>query len=71
MSLDVLNEVVKRLDASVGGEIYDPTWGDIEEAIRRLDGVSYTVVILAIGDPVPHVAVGDGGGNKYYCVRNI
>ena|ERR1700747_292859 len=40
MSLGTQSNVVKRLDASATGEIDDPTWRDIEEAIRRLDDVS-------------------------------
>ena len=65
MSLGTQNKVVKRLDASVAGEIHDPTWRDIEETIRRLDGVSCTLVTLGIGDPVPHMAIGGGRGQKY------
>jgi hypothetical protein len=43
----------------------DPAWQDIETAIRRLDGRKCTMLILEIGDPVPHMGIGGGEDGKY------
>ena len=60
---------VTRMD---GPEDRDPTerespaWIDIETAIRRLDGVACTLLVLGIGaPPVPHMAIGGGEGGQY------
>jgi immunity protein Imm1 of predicted polymorphic toxin system len=46
-------------------EIIEPSWEDIEAALRKLDGESCSLVVLGIGDPpVPHMAIG-GGNGKY------
>jgi len=45
-------------------EVPNPSWPEIEAAIRGLDGDRCTLVILGIGDSVPHMGVG-GGGGKY------
>ena len=60
--------VVKRLDGpddSDAREVTNPNWEQIETAIRRLDGKTCTLVILGVGDPVPHMAIGGGGDGKY------
>lgn len=51
-------------------EKWNPTWADIETAIRRLDGHTCTLVGLSIGEaPLPHMSIGGGEGGKYivYC----
>jgi Immunity protein Imm1 len=58
--------VVNRLDGDWEprhGE--NPTWEQIETAIRQLDGERRTLVILGVGDPVPHMAIGGGEDGKY------
>ena len=60
--------VVNRLDGpddSDATEVKNPSWEQIETAIRRLDGKTCTLVILGVGDPVPHMAIGGGGDGKY------
>ncbi len=60
--------VVKRLDGpddSDPSELRDPKWADIEGAIERLDGETCTLLILGIGDPVPHMAIGGGKDGRY------
>jgi len=47
------------------GEVKNPTWQQIEAAIRRLDGERCTLLILSVGDPVPHMAIGGGENGKY------
>ena len=42
-----------------------PDWDEIERAIRRLDGNTCSLLILGIGDPVPHMAIGGGEAGKY------
>lgn len=59
---------VKRLSGPEdedSSEQIDPSWDDIEAAIRRLDGEACTLLILGIGDPVPHMGVGGGEGGNY------
>lgn len=47
-------------------ELQNPTWLDIEAAIRRLDGDTCSLVTLGIGpSPVPHMAIGGGEAGKY------
>ncbi len=61
--------VVTRLDGPDDSDLTEyrnPSWCDIETAIRRLDGNTCTLVILGIGDPpVPHMAIGGGAEGKY------
>ena len=61
--------VVTRLDGpedAAAEEMENPTWQDIETAIRRLDGDSCTILVLGIGEPpVPHMAIGGGENGKY------
>lgn len=52
-------------DDSDATEKKNPTWNDIESAIRRLNGEDCTLLILGIGDPVPHMGIGGGGGGNY------
>jgi Immunity protein Imm1 len=59
---------VKRLDGpddSDSSERLNPSWSDIETAIRSLDGETRTLVVLGIGNPVPHMAIGGGTGGQY------
>lgn len=49
----------------VAEELRNPTWQDIESAIRRLNGDTCSLLILGIGDPVPHMAIGGGQDGKY------
>lgn len=43
-----------------------PAWTEIENAIRRLDGDSCSLLILEIGPPpVPHMAIGGGDQGRY------
>ncbi len=52
-------------DNSDGAELLNPTWADIETAIRRLDADQCSLVILGIGEPpAPHLAI-CGGNGKY------
>jgi hypothetical protein len=47
-------------------EFANPTWRDIEAAIRRLDGDSCSLLILGIGEPpAPHMAIGGGDSGRY------
>jgi hypothetical protein len=61
--------VVTRLDGpddANPAEQQNPTWPDIERAIRRLDGDGCSMVSLGIGPPpVPHMAIGGGENGKY------
>jgi hypothetical protein len=44
----------------------DPSWSDIEKAIRRLDGDEHTLVVLGFGGAQgPHMAVGGGESDRY------
>lgn len=59
---------VKRLDGpddSDSSERLNPSWNDIETAIRGLDGQSRTLVVLGIGNPVPHMGIGGGTDGQY------
>ena len=59
---------VNRLDGPEdrnATELDNPSWDEIEKAIRRLDGERCSLVILGIGDPVPHMGIGGGGEGKY------
>ena len=61
--------LVTRLSGPVDSdpvEKNNPTWCDIEAAIRRLDGDTCSLVILGIEPPpVPHMAIGGGAEGKY------
>lgn len=60
--------VVVRLDGpedSDSRQMENPTWEQIETAIRRLDGERCTLLILGVGDPVPHMGIGGGEDGKY------
>ena len=61
--------IVTRMDGPEDlheAEKQNPTWADIEAAIRRLDGETCTLVCLGIGEPpVPHMAIGGGTAAKY------
>lgn len=61
--------VVTRIDGPDDmdpAECENPSWDDIENAIRRLDGETCTLLILGIGDvEVPHMAIGGGEGGQY------
>jgi len=47
-------------------ELENPAWADIEDAIRRLDGKTCSLLILGIGEPpVPHMAIGGGERGQY------
>jgi hypothetical protein len=59
---------VKRLggpDDADSSERFNPSWNDIEKAIRGLDGETRTLVVLGIGNPVPHMGIGGGTGGQY------
>lgn len=43
----------------------DPSWNDIEAAIQRLDGEQFTLVILEIDCPTPHMAIGGGNDGRF------
>lgn len=44
----------------------NPTWSDIEAAVRRLDGQNCSLLILGIGEPpTPHMAIGGGNDGRY------
>ena len=64
MTQDIENKTIRRLDV-LNGELCDPKWSDIEAAIRQLDGLTHTIVILGIGDPIPHMAIGGGKRDHY------
>ncbi len=46
-------------------QLENPSWRDIEVAIRRLDGETCTMLLLGIGDPVPHMGIGGGEAGRY------
>ena len=46
-------------------ELPNPTWIDIEAAIRQLNGEDRTLVLFGSGTPVPHMAIGGGDNGKY------
>lgn len=46
-------------------ELSNPSWIDIEAAIRQLNGVDRTLVLIASGVPVPHMAIGGGDKGRY------
>ena len=39
-------------------ELSNPSWIDIEMAIRQLNGIERTLVLFGSGTPVPHMAIG-------------
>ena len=60
--------VVNRMDGPADSDrrqVKNPTWEQIEIAIRRLDGDRCTLLILGIGDPVPHMGIGGGEDGRY------
>ena len=60
---------VNRMDGPVDAETIrrrNPTWEQIEEALLELNGKDKTLLIIAAGDPVPHMGIG-GGDGKYIC----
>jgi len=60
--------LVNRMDGpedKCPASIERPAWNDIEKAIRRLDGNTCSLLVLGIGDPVPHMAIGGGDAGKY------
>lgn len=61
--------VVTRMDGPEDRdptELEQPAWRDIEEAIRRLDGSTCSLVILGIGEPpTPHMGIGGGENGQY------
>ena len=52
------------MDLSRNKEVSNPSWSQIEVAIRGLDGAYNSLIVIAIGDPVPHMAIG-GGPSRY------
>ena len=46
-------------------ELSNPSWIDIEMAIRQLNGIDRTLVLFGSGTPVPHMAIGGGRDGKY------
>jgi hypothetical protein len=46
-------------------ELSNPSWIDIETAIRQLNGDDQTLVLFGSGTPVPHMAIGGGRDGKY------
>jgi hypothetical protein len=46
-------------------ELSNPSWIDIETAIRQLNGNDRTLVLFGSGTPVPHMAIGGGSNGKY------
>jgi len=60
---DERNKVV-RMNLSGNQEVSNPSWSQIEVAIRSLDGARNSLIVIAIGDPVPHMAIG-GGLHRY------
>jgi hypothetical protein len=61
--------IVTRMDGPEDqdpAEVQHPAWRDIEAAIRRLNGDSYSLLILGIGPPpVPYMAIGGGDQGRY------
>lgn len=58
---------VTRLVGPEGADdICNPTWSEIEMAIRSLDGVTKTLVTLSPGDIDAHMGIG-GGGTLLVC----
>lgn len=55
---------VVRMDLSPQQDVPNPSWLQIDAAIRGLDGARNSLLSLAIGDPVPHMAIG-GGPDRY------
>jgi len=55
---------VVRLELSSHQGVSNPSWSQIEAAIRGLDGARNWLISLVIGDPVPHMAIG-GGPDRY------
>jgi hypothetical protein len=55
---------VARLDLSTHESVSHPAWSQIESAIRGLDGARNSLITLAIGETVPHMAIG-GGPDRY------
>ena len=52
-----------RLDGPEGSEtIMNPTWEQIEAAIRALDGIQKTLVTIAAEDCEAHMGIGGGSG---------
>lgn len=49
-------------------EQYNPSWPDIESAIRRLDGVHRSIVIIGKDDPeIDFMGIGGGANGLYRC----
>jgi hypothetical protein len=49
-------------------EVYDPTWDQIESAIRRLDGNHRSIVIIGQLDPeTDFMGIGGGKDGVYRC----
>jgi hypothetical protein len=46
-------------------ELTNPSWPDIENAIRQLNGNDRSLVSFRSGIPVPHMAIGGGSNGKY------
>ena len=61
------NLVVTRMDGPDASDASteNPSWAEIESAIRSLDGKRRTLIILGVGDPTPHMGIGGGGDGKY------
>ena len=61
------NLIVTRMDGPDASDASteNPSWSEIESAIRSLDGKRRTLLILGVGDPTPHMGIGGGGDGKY------
>lgn len=61
--------IVQRLagpEDNSGTERLNPSWEEIEQAIRQLDGDRRTLFTLGLSDPpVPHMSIGGGGCGLY------
>jgi len=64
MTLMSGKEKVVRMDLSPHQDVPNPSWSQIDAAIRSLDGARNSLISLTIGDPVPHMAIG-GGPDRY------
>jgi len=49
-------------------EHYNPSWPEIESAVRQLDGVHRSIVIIGKDDPeIDFMGIGGGAGGVYRC----
>jgi hypothetical protein len=53
---------VQRLTGPAESQILEPTWAQVDEAIRALNGQDKSMVMLDAGLEVPHMCIGGGDG---------